>query len=271
MSVVKSEIGRFYRKITVRWLLFVVFVITTSFSFVATYETKANLIAVDSFSNFYAMSDNRLQKFSTDGKFLYRYEEYRFGKFGTLDVTNPLKIMVFYPDFMTVTTLDRFLAPITTYNFFNLGYQNITAIASSTDNRLWFYDNVDFKLKKIDEAGKIFRESQPLNIIIGEAPSPNFIIEKDNRVYVNDPEIGILVFDLFGGYSKTIPLKGLKKFQILKEQVIYFENNSINSYNPTTFESVALALPDTSNIQQAVLEKDCLGILKKDHIDFYKY
>lgn len=247
------------------------FISSTSFSFITSYEGKANFIAVDNFSNFYVLSDNRLQKFSPDGKFLYRYEEYRYGKFGMLDVTNPLKLLIFYPDFMTVTTLDRFLAPISTFNFFNLGYQNVTAIASSTDNRLWFYDNVDFKLKKIDETGKIFRESQPLNIITANAPAPNFIVERDNKVYVNDPEIGILVFDVFGGYSKTIPLKGLKKFQILQEQVVYFDSTQINSYNPISLEYKTLALPDTIDVVQAVLEKSRLGVLKKDRIDFYKY
>lgn len=243
----------------------------TTYTLLATYESKANLVAVDQFGNFYVVADNRIEKFSPDGKFLYRYEEYRYGKFGMLDVTNPMKLLIYYPDFLTVTTLDRFLAPITTYNFFQLGYQNITAVASSADNRLWFYDNVDFKLKKIDETGKLYRVSQPLNIITGYAPLPNFIIEKDNKVYVNDPEVGILLFDIFGGYSKTIPIKGLKKFQVLKEQIIYFEDNRLHSYNPVTFEDNNLSLPDTTEVIQAVLEKDRLGILKKQRVDFYRY
>lgn len=243
----------------------------TTYTLLATYDSKANLVAVDQFGNFYVVADNRIEKFSPDGKFLYRYEEYRYGKFGMLDVTNPMKLLIYYPDFLTVTTLDRFLAPITTYNFFQLGYQNITAVASSADNRLWFYDNVDFKLKKIDETGKLYRVSQPLNIITGYAPLPNFIIEKDNKVYVNDPEVGILLFDIFGGYSKTIPIKGLKKFQVLKEQIIYFEDNRLHSYNPVTFEDNNLSLPDTTEVIQAVLEKDRLGILKKQRVDFYRY
>lgn len=89
------------------------------FSLLNSYETKANILAVDNFSSFYSASNNSVLKFSNEGKFLYRYEEFNYGKIGMIDVSNPMKMMVFYPDFMTVVTLDKFLSPLTTYNFFN--------------------------------------------------------------------------------------------------------------------------------------------------------
>lgn len=249
----------------------VLFISATSFSLVNSYLTKANVIAVDNFSNFYSTSNTGVLKFSPDGKFLYRYEEFRYGKIGMIDVNNPLKILVFYPDFMTVVILDRFLAPLNTYNFFEFGYQNIPAIASSTDGKIWFYDNVDFKLKKINETGKVILESQQLNVLLEKAPNPNFMVESDNKIYMNDSSVGIMVFDIFGSYSKTIPLKGLKKFQVLQDQIIYFDNNQLNSYNSTTMELKSLPLPDTLGVSLAVLEKERLGVLRADKVDFYKY
>lgn len=250
----------------------VVFLLSaTSFTLINSYETKTNSIAIDNFGSFYAASNNAVMKFSSDGKFLFRYEEFKYGKIGIVDVNNPMKLLVFYPDFMTVMTMDRFLAPINIYNFFELGYQNISAVASSTDGRIWFYDNIEFKLKKIDEGGKIFRESQALNVVLEQAPNPNFMMERDNKVYMNDPNIGILVFDIFGSYEKTIPLKGLSKFQILQDQVIYFNDHQLNAYNSITLELKSLSLPDTADVSLAVIEKDRLGIMKKEKIDFYKY
>lgn len=251
--------------------LAVAFVCATSFSLLNSYDTKANSIAVDNFQSFYSASDNSVLKFSSDGKFVCRYEEFKYGKIGMLDVSNPMKMMVYYPDFSTVVTLDKFLAPLNTYNFFELGYQNISAVASSTDGRIWFYDNTDFKLKKIDETGKVFLESQQLNVLIEQAPNPNFMKERDNKVYVNDPNIGIMVFDIFGSYSKTIPLKGLKRFQVLQDEIVYFENAQLNSYNPLTLEVKSLALPDTTDVSLAVLEKNRLGVMRKERVDFYKY
>jgi hypothetical protein len=243
----------------------------TSFTLINTYDTKANLVTVDNFRNFYAAADNKLYKFSPEGAFLYPYEEFKYGKIGMIDANNPLKTYVFYPDFMTVVTLDKFLAPLTVYSFLDLGYQNITAVAASTDGRLWFYDNTDFKLKKIDETGKVYLEGQPLNLIIQETPNPNFMMEKEGRVYVNDPAVGILVFDIFGSYNKTIPIKGLTKFQVLQDQVIYFDNSRMNSYNQTTLELKTLSLPDSTGVTMAAIEKDRIAVLKKDQILFYKY
>ncbi|MES2620032.1 MAG: hypothetical protein V4615_04200 [Bacteroidota bacterium] len=266
-----SNTKRFVLTIALCLLSCILFISTTSFSFLNTFETKASIIAVDNFSNFYSASNNGILKFSPEGKFLNRYEEFRYGKIGMLDVSNPMKILVFYPDFMTVVITDKFLAPINTYNFFQLGYQNISAISSSTDGRIWFYDNIDFKLKKIDESGKTFLESQQLNVLLEKAPNPNFMIERDRKVYLNDTAIGIMVFDIFGSYSKTIPLKGLTKFQVLQDEIVFFKDNQLNSYNPLTLELKSLPLPDTTDVSLAVLEKNRLGILKKEKVDFYKY
>lgn len=243
----------------------------TGYALINTYNTKAKSLAVDNFGNFYTMADNRVLKFGPDGKYLYPYEEFSNGKIGMIDVTNPMKIMVYYPDFSTIVFLDKFLSPLNKYNFFDLGYQNITAVASSVDGRLWFYDNVDFKLKKIDESGKVYRQSQPLNVLIEKAPNPNFIVEKDNQIYVNDSAIGILVFDLFGSYAKTIPLKGLRRFQVLQGQIVYQDAVTVNSYNPITFETKGFSLPDTTGMVQVALEKDVLGVLRADKVDFYRY
>ncbi|HWB64421.1 MAG TPA: hypothetical protein VG603_12975 [Chitinophagales bacterium] len=243
----------------------------TSFTFLGSYPVKAGFVTVDNFSNFYTIGDTKLFKYTPDGQFLYPYEEVKYGKIGMIDVTNPMKILVFYPDVMTVVTLDKFLSPLTTYNFLNLGYQSITAVASSIDGRLWFYDNTDLKLKKIDETGTIFQESQPLNLMVDAVPNPNFMLEKDQLVYVNDPNIGIMVFDIYGAYIKTIPIKGLTKFQVFQQQVIYFEAGKLNAYSMVTLGLKSLTLPDSTDVVMAAILKDRLAILKSDKVDFYKY
>ncbi len=241
------------------------------FGLLNTYETKATYLTVDNFGSFYTADDNRLIKYNSDGKYLYPYEELRYGKIGMVDVNNPMKVLVYYPDFSTAITLDRFLSPLSTYNFFDLGYQNITVVASSVDGRIWFYDNIDFKLKKIDESGKVYRESQPLNVLLDETPNPNFLMEREGQVYLNDPNLGVLVFDGFGSYAKTVPLKGLKKFQVLQDQIIYFDSLKLNAYNLLTFETKSISLPDSSGVLQAAIVNERMAVLKKDRVDFYKY
>lgn len=235
------------------------------------YSIKSELAVADNFGNFYVAGKNRLAKYSTEGKYLFPYEEFRYGKIGAIDPTNPLKLMVYFPDFSTAVFLDKFLSPLSTLNFFELGYQNITAVASSVDGKVWFYDNVDFKLKKIDETGKVFRESQPLNLILKQTPYPNFMLERDNQVYMNDPQLGILVFDFYGSYGKTIPLKGLIKFQVTQGNIVYFKEQKLKSYTPSTFETKEVQLPDTARLTNALISKDKLLLLKPDSVFFYSY
>jgi hypothetical protein len=261
----------YYKKILNALLVLLIMSFAAGVSLLHSYAIKSEMATADNFGHFYVAGKNKIAKFSPEGKYLFPYEEFRYGKIGTIDATNPLKLLVYFPDFSTVVFLDRFLSPLSTLNFFELGYQNITAVASSVDGKVWFYDNVDFKLKKIDESGKVFRESQPLNLILQQTPYPNFMLERDNQVYMNDPQLGILVFDFYGSYGKTLPIKGLKKFQVIQGSVVYFDEHKLKQYHPATFETKEIQLPDTSRLITAIIHKDKLMLLKPDSAIFYSY
>ena len=246
-------------------------VIDNKYVFLDSFQVKANSVSVDNFGNFYVTSDNQILKFDKDGAYQVRFEEVKNGKIGSIDVTNPFKLIVYCPDFMKAILLDKFLTYLVSYDFFSLGYTDVTAVGSSADGFLWFYDATDFRLKKIDVTGNVQLQSQPVNQLINRVITPNFILEKNGQVYVNDTATGILVFDNFGAYYKTIPIHGLQKFHILQEQIVYYQDDKLRSYNPVTFEARMISLPDTIGIRQAVIEKERIAVLKKDRIDFYKY
>ncbi len=96
-------------------------------------------------------------------------------------------------------------------------------------------------------------------------------MEKNGQVYVNDPAVGILVFDNFGAYYKTIPILGLQKFHIMQEQIIYYQDGRLRSYNPITFDAKMISLPDSVGVIQAAIEKERIAVLKKDQVDFYRF
>ena len=62
------------------------------------------------------------------------------------------------------------------------------------------------------------------------------MLEHNNYLYLNCPQIGIYVFDIFGAFSKVISIKGLSHFQV-SDQLIYFQKDSVFcSYNHKIFE-----------------------------------
>jgi len=235
------------------------------------FSAEGQMIATDKLGNLWVAGGNRLLKYSPGQKAPLPYQEYRFGKIGMIDVSNPLKPLVYFPDFMTVVVLDKFLAPLVSYSFFELGYQNVTAVCNSTDGRFWFYDNIRFMLKKIDETGKILRESPPLNQILKTSVQPTFIQEKDNQVFVNDPDQGILVFDVFAGYAKTLPIKNIQRFQLHAGKLYYCNQSKLCSYDLSTLEQKCMELPAPENILDAAVTQDRLFLLRKGLVESYQF
>ena len=241
-----------------------------SFKKIATHKVDGELLAIDKFSNCYAAGNNSLLKFSSDGELLFPYEEFRYGKMGSIDVTNPLKIVVFFPDVMKAVILDKFLSPLTVYDFLQLGYPAVSAVCGSTDGRIWFYDNVNMQLKKIDETGRILREGQRMNTQLSTPPIPNFLLEYENLVFMNDSTQGIFVFDVFGSYKKLIPIKGLTSFQAFENTLIYFNDKQLVAYNLQTLQSVVLSVPsDENNLKRAAIGKNIILVSEQQKIEIY--
>ncbi|MBX2908483.1 MAG: hypothetical protein KF706_02545 [Chitinophagales bacterium] len=243
----------------------------TEYHLLSSVSSDATIATIDKFGNYYLASPHKLFKYSSDGKMLYPYEEFRYGSIGSIDVTNPLKIVVYFPDMMKAVILDRFLSPLVTYDFLQLDYSSVGAVCGSTDGRIWFYDIAALKLKKIDETGTILRESQSLNNVLNTIPAPNFLLEYDNRVFMNDSSLGILVFDIFGSYQKTIPILGLTKFQLTERNIIYADNQKLYSYNMLSLATVALTALPEENFSQAVFGKNSLLLIKDGKALFYSF
>lgn len=234
-----------------------------------TLPTNAFTVTTDQFSNIYLVSNNKIEKYDKNGKFIARYEEFKYGKIGRLDASNAMKLTVYFPDFMKVVYLDKFLSNIKEIDFFMLGYQSITTVCSATDGNIWFYDPGSLCLKKIDENGMVYRTSQPLNIVAEETIFPVFMLEKNGQVFIGDSAKGIFVFDIFATYKKTIPITGIVAFQLFQNYIVFTKENRMESYQLNEFNDSEVSLPAVADIKQAVIEKDRLYLLSEDKLSIY--
>jgi hypothetical protein len=66
---------------------------------------------VDNLDNIYVLnSRNQVKKFNSNGDSVAVYNDVRkYGQASLIDVSNPLKVLLYYKDFATVVMLDRFL------------------------------------------------------------------------------------------------------------------------------------------------------------------
>lgn len=211
---------------------------TTPDSFILIKTMKADVVdvAMDNFDNLYIVSGKgQIKKFNAAGDSVGIYNQVRnFGKIFTLDVSNPLKILLFYKDFSTVVVLDRFLANQSTLDLRKFSILNPSAIGNSYDNNIWVFDEYDNKLKKIDEQGNKLLETADFRIAFNQSISPQKIINDNGLVYLADSLNGVFVFDNYGAFKRRISVKNWQTLAIANNNVISTNKEVITIFNSST-------------------------------------
>ena len=202
-------------------------------------------IAVDKLGKIYKIySDNTLEVQQQGALPDYQYANNQWGPISSMDVTNPMKILLFYKNSSYIVLLDNTLSDLGFKSLTSLGYPDVTAVASSNDNHLWIYDAASYRLLKINIDGHIITSSVNMTEWNLHDMRPIHLVERDNKVYATDPNIGVLIFDNFGQYIRTIPIKALNRIYPSPPNFIYQKDRRLLVYDLTLFESRILELPD---------------------------
>lgn len=233
-----------------RIILFILLFISTSvfsqgkYSLIKTIETESDFFTTDNQSNVYVVKANELTKFNKDGKLLYKYSNKNYGNITFVDASNMMRILIFYKNFLQVVYLDNTLsANGETVSLDKIGFQQTQLVCSSHNNSMWIYDLQNFSLIRLDRNLEILQQTNNLNAIQNDTLQPNSILEYDNRVYLNNPRTGILMFDIYGTYYKTIPVKNATQFQPIGDWVYFREGKKVKAYNIKTTEEKEFEMP----------------------------
>ena len=219
----------------------------SSFVLVNTYSGDIADAAIDNLDNVYIISSKgQIRKFSASGDSAGIYNQARkFGKLYSLDVSNPLRPLLFYKDFSTVVLLDRFLANRATLDLRRYNILRPGAVGLSYDNNIWVFDEYDNKLKKIDEQGNLLMETPDFRTIFPETIRPQKIISDNGLVYLADTGMGVFVFDIYGSFQRKIPLKNWQSFAVKENFLIQTHSDEIVVYNTKTFMDIKKKIPSS--------------------------
>lgn len=187
----------------------------------------------------------------------FRYTNRRSGDITHINLSNPLKIMLYAKDFGQVIILDNTLAEVDIFNLFDFGFTEISAVGVSNDDSYWIYDPLRFRLLKISRSGRIIHESANLMDFGIMKPYVTKIIESGNHVVLFDPQHGFYIFDNFGQFIRVLPIHHVKSFRFDGQQVIWFTGKSLNvtSLNGLTTREIYI-LPD----EEATVVEDLLHL-----------
>ncbi|MFN5182160.1 MAG: hypothetical protein ACK5D5_03945 [Bacteroidota bacterium] len=211
-----------------------------------TIKVKSDFFTTDNIGNIYVIHKDELIKYNGYGEILKRYSNKRLGNIFSVDASNPLRILVFYKDFSAVVILDSQLTENgESISLEGKGLEQCDLACTSFNNGVWLFNRQNMELIRLNEKFEIVLHTGNLNPVLGLELHPNFIIENKGYVYLNDPGTGVLVFDIYGTYYKTISLKDLTVFQITDQQILFSRNGKIGSYKIKEFKEETPEVQDT--------------------------
>lgn len=246
----------------------------TSFHLIRAIEGDIVSFTVDNLDNVYILSSrNQVKKLDQNGDSVAVFNDVKkFGRATLIDVSNPLKILLYYKDFSTVVVLDRFL---TVRSIIDLRKQNIfqaKAVGQSYDNKIWVYDEVENKLKKIDEEGKLLMETPDFRLLFGEAINPQKIFDEDKYVYLYDSARAVFVFDYFGTLKNKILITGWKDFKVAGKYIYGSAGDTLYRYEISSFRVDEWNLPpELKGAKSFNFTSDRLFSLKDNELRVYKF
>jgi hypothetical protein len=233
---------------------------------------KLSGFEVDNLGYIYLLeSSGRLKKLAPNGDSVGVFNDVRrFGKLYSMDVSNPLKVLLFYKDFGTIVVLDRFLNNRLTIDLRKKQIFQAKAIAQSFDNGVWVYDELEGKLKRLDDGGNLLGETVDFRVIFDDAPSPDFITDADRLVYLYDQAKGLFVLDYFGTLKNKVALLDWLDLQVIGNRVLGRKGSTLLRYVPGTLELKEQVVPQIlEGADKVQVSMDFLYVLKEGKLHIY--
>jgi hypothetical protein len=221
---------------------------------------------VDNLGNIYVITpSNQLRKYSPDGDSVSVFNDLvRYGRLRNMDVSNPLRTLLFYPDFGTILILDRMLKPIDAIDLRRLFMMQVSVVATSYDNHCWIYDDQEARLRKLDAQGRILVESPDLRMLMDDVPHPVALSDQQGIVSMYDPARGLYIFDLYGAFQQRIPMNGCTNVRVTGRTFEGMCDGKLLSYDLKTGRIANIEHPiNPQDIRQIVFQNGSLYVLDK--------
>jgi hypothetical protein len=238
------------------------------------FHTDVVQLAADNLDNVYVLSStDQLKKYNAQGDSIGVYNQVkRFGKLYAIDVTNPMKLLLFYKDFSTVVVLDRLLTFRAAVDLRKRNILQTSAVGLSYDGNIWLFDEYENKLKKLDEQGTVLLETPDFRTVFPDAILPQQILDQNGTVYLYDSKAGVYLFDYYGSFKKKLPITGWERLGVFNNYITGIKNNSLQFFNTVTLLSGERRLPlPFQTAQQVQVSNNKLFFWTPDSVRIYNY
>lgn len=224
----------------------------------------------DHIDNIYFIDDHKIIKVEASSGRMLEYGSLSAGPISSADVSNPLQILVFYRDFNRLLFLNNRLSPLRSeINLSDLGIDKAILTCSSGRGGFWVFSDIDDHLVYFDQQLQKSQHSMIISSITGINAQPVFMTESQNQLYLHVPRKGILVFDRFASYLKTLPYSGPDKFRVIGGMIVYFDQRQLKRLDIDSGKVETLPMPGEVLPDYADIQPERIYILSGNRIKVY--
>lgn len=201
--------------------------------------------SIDHLDNIYLLTaTNQLRKLAPNGDSISVFNHIKkYGVATLIDVSNPVKILLYYKGFSTIVELDGMLHLKNTIDLRRKGMFNVTAVGRSYDGNIWLYDDMENVLKKLDAAGSVIFKTADFRQLFDQALAPTKIYDHNRYVHLYDSLQGLFIFDYYGAFKNKIDLRGWSQLHMAQQYVYGFTNGQLCRYDLSAFRIQTWPLP----------------------------
>lgn len=157
---------------------------------------------------YYLLADDRFITDNQLGKNQFSYYDSSLGVPGSIDVSDPFSILLFYPEYGTVVALDRTLSEVSRIDLFSLeSIRQPESLARASDRGIWVFDSWDYRLKLLNPQGNMKLESNDLRLQLKMSTAPEAIYVDRGTVLLHyTEEHKLAIFTNYGRFERWVIL-----------------------------------------------------------------
>jgi len=226
-------------------------------------------IGVDQYNHLYFLKNRILHKQGGDGNFVFN--DLQLGRITSVDIINPLKIVVFFQDTNTVVLLDNKLNEIQRINFnMTSPFLNIGAATTAGNNSLWIFNLDSQQLEHYNYTQRAKKTvSQPFS---GQLIS---MVSNFNYCFALTPN-KLRAYNVYGSFLNEIEVTDYDAVVQENANIVLRKDNTLQlivnfalQKSKQRSEPVPLNLPEM-NIKDLYLSKELLYIYDGKNLHSFK-
>ncbi len=231
----------------------------------------ADRVLVDELKNIYVIRRNVFIKYNENFEKLNEYARFSAGAITSADVSNSMRLLLYYSHFNQVVFLDNKLSELRSPLLMDdIGLTETSDACVSASAGFWTFDAYHKKLIYINEHFEKKHESLSMEKFIHYSNPPDGMMEQANRVFLHFKDAGLLVFNQFGNFVKKIPVFSANDFQVNMPLIYYANEKSLKQFHMVTMEENTIFSGKKININNFDLIKNQLYIFDKNRAMIFK-